>query len=69
MSSKMAVEYMQIKLCPVKLLNNEIAMHTHVAFLLTGSIKACQMLSLSYFGSEYSLSPAISSSNSFSCVY
>lgn len=60
---------MQIKLCPVKLLNNAMAMQVQVAFRLDGSMSACQMLSLSIFGSPASKFPAISSSTSFSCVY
>ena len=68
-SSKMVVEYMHIKLYPVKLLNKAIAIQTHVAFLLVGSISACQIESLSYLDSVLSYPPASSSSISFSWDY
>lgn len=48
MSSKIAVEYKQIKLWPVKLLNSAIAIQINVEFLVLGSVRAYQMLFLSY---------------------
>lgn len=68
MSSNIAVEYIHIKLCPVKLLNKAIAMQVQVAFLWAGSIRACHMLSSSDFYSDDEVFPAISMSISFSYV-
>ena len=44
-SSKIAVEYMQIKPCPEKLLNKAITRQVHVPYRCDGSMIACQMLS------------------------